>query len=326
LAEEFRFRYYQTVLKQLGDAVASARAKRAKIEAHADQIKQAWDNYYAIPNANDRYVEMLVSGRIGDVGAGRVEVEAKQKLVEAKAELASQTYLRDAIKRAITAIEAAGDERTFGSGFIPREIRESNAAVRRLSELLADKVALRIELEQRYSPGYAELDDVRNEVARLRSELKGLLEEGLAEVEATMARIEARVKEYGNPGSVASTPENLSQLVTTFRDIQVRQKIFEDELAKVVDEENQAEKIYIGARTAPSIPGPSHAILPDKHVTPVVWLNFLVGGVVGLLLALAYLFLADFYDHTVRGTEDVERYLGVPVLTSVRRMGNPIRS
>ena len=80
---------------------------------------------------------------------------------------------------------------------------------------------------------------------------------------------------------------------------------------------NESKKIHRSAQDTQKIrPADDKVIQPDKPIRPIVWLNITIGVVVGLLLSLAYVFLADFYDHTVKSIDDVERYLGVPVLAS----------
>ena len=60
---------------------------------------------------------------------------------------------------------------------------------------------------------------------------------------------------------------------------------------------------------------------PDKPVSPVLSLYTAIASLVGLLLGIAYAFLADFYDHSIRSTYQVEQYLSLPVLASVRKLG-----
>ena len=47
-------------------------------------------------------------------------------------------------------------------------------------------------------------------------------------------------------------------------------------------------------------------------------------GASGLVLALVYAFLADHFDHTIKGLDETERYLGTPVLASIPRLGRDI--
>ncbi len=63
---------------------------------------------------------------------------------------------------------------------------------------------------------------------------------------------------------------------------------------------------------------------PDDPRRPIVWLNLLLAAVAGLVLAFVYAFMADHFDHTIKGIDDAERYLGSPVLGSVPKLGRQI--
>ena len=53
---------------------------------------------------------------------------------------------------------------------------------------------------------------------------------------------------------------------------------------------------------------------------PIIWLNVVIGLLAGIVLALTYAFLADHFDHSVKGIGDVETHVGVPVLASIPRI------
>ncbi len=53
---------------------------------------------------------------------------------------------------------------------------------------------------------------------------------------------------------------------------------------------------------------------PMFYVKPNIALNITLGGVVGLVLGVVFAFFFEFLDTSVKKMEDVERYLGLPVL------------
>jgi len=65
------------------------------------------------------------------------------------------------------------------------------------------------------------------------------------------------------------------------------------------------------------------ASVPDEKrpVSPQTILYTIAPVWRGLLLGVALAFLGDHFDHTLRSTLDAERYLGVPVLGSVKKRG-----
>jgi capsular polysaccharide biosynthesis protein len=60
---------------------------------------------------------------------------------------------------------------------------------------------------------------------------------------------------------------------------------------------------------------------PEKPVKPIMLVNVVLAVAGGFILALIYAFSADHFDHTFKGVDDAERYLGVPVLASIPKLG-----
>lgn len=56
---------------------------------------------------------------------------------------------------------------------------------------------------------------------------------------------------------------------------------------------------------------------PDFPASPNKPLNLILGAVLGLIFGLALAFILEFMDTSVKSIEDVERYLGVPVLAVI---------
>lgn len=56
------------------------------------------------------------------------------------------------------------------------------------------------------------------------------------------------------------------------------------------------------------------AKIPERPVKPRRLLNMAVAGVLGIMVGLGVAFLQEYLDNTIKTTEDVEKYLGVPVL------------
>jgi capsular exopolysaccharide synthesis family protein len=70
----------------------------------------------------------------------------------------------------------------------------------------------------------------------------------------------------------------------------------------------------------------NRATPPGSPSSPKTLLNAVIGGLLGLLIGLGLALLAESVDRRVRRPEDLERALGLPVLTSVprsRALGRP---
>ena len=63
---------------------------------------------------------------------------------------------------------------------------------------------------------------------------------------------------------------------------------------------------------------------PRVPAKPNLWLNTILGAVVGLLLGIGLTFLLEFLDTSIKKMEDIERFLNLPVLGVVAREGELI--
>jgi capsular exopolysaccharide synthesis family protein len=54
--------------------------------------------------------------------------------------------------------------------------------------------------------------------------------------------------------------------------------------------------------------------LPQMYVRPNIWLNVTMGAAAGLVIGIALAFFIEFLDTSIKRIEDIERYLGLPVL------------
>ena len=65
---------------------------------------------------------------------------------------------------------------------------------------------------------------------------------------------------------------------------------------------------------------------PQFYIRPNMWLNVTMGAVLGLVLGVALTFFIEFLDTSIKKVEDVERYLGLPVLGVVGQQANLLTS
>jgi capsular exopolysaccharide synthesis family protein len=63
------------------------------------------------------------------------------------------------------------------------------------------------------------------------------------------------------------------------------------------------------------------AMLPQAPIRPRKALNLAAGLMLGLMLGFGTVFLIDYLDNTITSAEDIERYLGVPLLAMVPLLG-----
>lgn len=62
------------------------------------------------------------------------------------------------------------------------------------------------------------------------------------------------------------------------------------------------------------------AVVPDAPIKPNKKLNIAISGVLGLMITIGVVFLLEFLDKTIKTSNDVNRYLELPVLGSIPKM------
>lgn len=140
-----------------------------------------------------------------------------------------------------------------------------------------------------------------------------------------------------SPGQVAAETKATVVPTTTLIDVSVTdpEPGISQKLADVLSETfaRQADAGPAGTQPIPgSVPGESAyvfqfagpgALIPHHKSRPMI-----LGAIFGLVVAVLALLLVDYLDTTVRGTESIERRLGLPVLAVVPllRQAGPVRS
>jgi len=210
---------------------------------------------------------------------------------------------------------------------VPEEVLKNNDIVNKMKKKLADLIIDRNKLSGQYASTYRQLIDLYIEIARAKLEI---VEELKAEKKALDVKIQTLKAQQDEVAKQITTltkkldtisvllPEydRLKNDLTTARANYAK---METELLSAEADEQQARKAVTGQVVdEASTPDPERPAIPWTPVYTLVALG------VSILLALAYAFLADYFDHTLRSIHEVERYLGVPVVGSVSKAGRRI--
>lgn len=62
------------------------------------------------------------------------------------------------------------------------------------------------------------------------------------------------------------------------------------------------------------------ALVPQIPVEPRPIFNMIVAGVLGTILGLGIILIKEYFDDTIKTTEDIEKYLELPVLGGIPDM------
>ncbi|MBI4527274.1 MAG: GumC family protein [Deltaproteobacteria bacterium] len=189
-------------------------------------------------------------------------------------------------------------------------------------EMLENKlVNLRFHLEsvrQRYTEESRQVITAREQVQeverQIKSQVRLFLEREAAELEKLQAEEQALTRTIESLNTqikrFAATESGLANLERQIEDKQktltVLRERYQDALvAQGTDYRLQAAKIV------------SLASVPTSPVFPNLLLNMVLAVVLAIAVSLGLAFFAEYWDDSIKVPEDVERYLGLPVLASV---------
>ncbi len=207
---------------------------------------------------------------------------------------------------------------------VPVEFIETNVAIVSMTKQIAKLEAKRANLETQFQPTSRELQYVAEEIdADSRNLLKSIASQAQS-LGAKVAALKHQLAE--NQKLIAATAREQEETHRKLAEYSRLKSAFETAQAHLVQlerDEQQARANRFRAQQAVTIRKLSDASTPDpaRPVSPKTLLFTLAALIASSLMAVAAAFLLDHFDHTLRSSIDAERYLGVPVLGSVKKHG-----
>jgi len=243
------------------------------------------------------------------------EIEVNNQIVENKAKLAE--VHRQLEKQAET--------------YISSETITTNPAVRELqSQLTSLEIQLPTLLEK-YSKGSPQVSEAEIKIR----ETKNKISEKVAEIVGS--KVSTRNPIYQTLlAQVVTLETTLISLETKKESLASSVKEYEDRLERLPNKElhlarleraiKVSESTYIillekyqearinEAMELGDIRVIDEARIPKNPIKPNKKLNLAIGGILGLMLGVMLTFFLEYMDNTIKTTDDIERYLGLPVL------------
>ena len=140
----------------------------------------------------------------------------------------------------------------------------------------------------------------------------------------TKARVDELQKQMDEAKSANLVVE--SERYLPFRNAQ-REEELEEKLLEAVKARIQQTSIEMELPRSPvEVIDHAEPPLPQAYIKPNIWMNVTMGAVVGLVLGVALTFFIEFLDTSIKKVEDVERYLGLPVLGVVGQQAGLLNS
>jgi uncharacterized protein involved in exopolysaccharide biosynthesis len=208
---------------------------------------------------------------------------------------------------------------------IPEQTLKNNVVI---NQLKTSEVGLITTLNRLKVEYQEQADPVQNKLREIVKTRRQILREMIGEAQALdiqIATLTARQQEIRE--KLEREQQQLNRVTAKlfrYQQLQNEMDLARKEYAQaasdlasaVANQQQEAEGITISIIENAELPDPQHPAYPQ----PLLYT--LIAAVVGLLLAVAYAFLADHFDHTLNSIEDSERYLGLPVVGSLPRCGS----
>ncbi len=151
-------------------------------------------------------------------------------------------------------------------------------------------------------PDVIKLSEVINS---LRSSILFTIKSSLSVLQQRKQSLTKIIDSY--KASLAQLPEQEQKLANLTRTAMVNEKIYSFLLEK------RAETAILRSSTVSKTRVIDKAMLPEFPVKPKRSLIVIVGLILGLIVGIAYAFLREFIDNTVKSKEDIERLTHIPL-------------
>ena len=205
---------------------------------------------------------------------------------------------------------------------IPEDTLKTNVMVAQLKTKEVDLIINLNRMKVEYRDDYR---GVRDRIAEIASTRRQILRELIGEAKSLDIKLAVRRARHAELtrrlADETGEVSRITALLTRYQDLQQQMQLGRDEYRQLASDLASASQFQEQEADAITINIVDPARVPDVHrpARPQTELFTVIAASVGLLLAGAYAFLADHFDHTLRTIEETERYLGVPVAGSIAK-------
>jgi hypothetical protein len=210
---------------------------------------------------------------------------------------------------------------------IPKDALDRNVVLSRLKAREAELLVELNRLRSEFNPGYLGIGDKRGELVRTRREILTQVIGEAAQLQVSIATLSARREELdrrleANERQFQRLTAKLSRYQQVVNDLDAARKRY---LGAWLDEteamKNQEQGLPAAVLQVLDVSGDyagRHAWMANP------WKAAVCGAVSGALLAIAYALLVSVLDRTLRWPDEVQRYVGVPVVARIPKVGDRI--
>ncbi|PLY04746.1 MAG: capsular biosynthesis protein [Arcobacter sp.] len=175
------------------------------------------------------------------------------------------------------------------------------ALVKKLTDLSTQRESLLID----YTELHPDIEKMSKTIASYKRSIKTALKNNLRQIGQRKASLKSLINKYTK--SLETLPKQEKELTRLTRHFAVNEKVYSFLLEK------RAETAILKSSTISNARILDSAIIYPIPVKPKRMLIVLVGMILGIILGLAYAFIKEFLNDTVKNTDEIERYSSIPI-------------
>ena len=173
--------------------------------------------------------------------------------------------------------------------------------IKSLHEQASQKEALLID----YTELHPEVKKFTQTISTLRRQIIASLKNNLRQLEQRKSSLNGLINKYQK--SIETLPKQERELTRLTRHFSVNEKVYSYLLEK------RAETAILKSSTISNARILDEALNFPRPIKPKRVLIVLVGLILGIIVGLAYAFLREFFNNTIKNTEEIEKYSSIPI-------------
>ena len=245
-------------------------------------------------------------------------ITGKQKMMDQKISEFNTNYLQARNKRLDLDTQISALEKQFTGRNRFASIRSliSNETIETVYNRVRELEIEYARLSKVYKSKHPKIVQITDELARNRAMLQDELQKELASLKSERSVLYAREQVLKNTidefeKDALDTSSNELEYSMLQRNLNTSQQLYDTLLAKV------KESDIVKSSDSSNIRVVEEAVVPSAPVAPNKKRNMQLALVVGLILGVLTAFFLEYMDQTIRTEDDIDKYIGLPVLSIV---------
>lgn len=184
-------------------------------------------------------------------------------------------------------------------------ISVSNAAITEFARKLAELQVQKASMLNYHTEEHPSIIKINAAIRETKERLKEEAEKVLRDLKGREETLKGIISDYEE--EIRKLPQAEQELTNIMRNLKVSEGIY----TYLLEKEKEAEIVM--ASEVGNIRVIDVAIPTEKPIKPKKALNMVLGAIMGLFFGIGLSFFVEFIDDTVKGRDETERYLGLPL-------------